>query len=68
VIDEGASARLSNLVVDLGLLAWIKVTWLKELECTKIWQLLRRKGFVLRMLGCLPMSVCWKVKDYERRS
>jgi hypothetical protein len=32
VVDEGASARLSNLVVGLGLL----VTWLEDPECTKI--------------------------------
>ena len=46
VIDEGASTRLSNLVVGLGLL----VAWLEDLECTKIRQLLRHKDFVLRML------------------
>ena len=48
VIDEGASARLSNLVIGLGLL----VTRLKDSECTKIKQLLRHKGFALKMLGC----------------
>ena len=59
VIDESMSARLSSLVVGLGLLA----TWLKNPECTKIRQLLRHKGFALRMLGCwvahpFQMSVC----------
>jgi hypothetical protein len=36
VINEGASARMSNLVVGLGLLAWIKAARLEDLECTKI--------------------------------
>jgi hypothetical protein len=35
VIDKGASARLSNLVVGSGLLAWIKAIRLDP-ECTKI--------------------------------
>jgi hypothetical protein len=59
VVDEGVFARLSNLVVGLGLL----VARLEDPKCTKILQLLRHKGFALRMLGCSPMSVCWKVKD-----
>jgi hypothetical protein len=54
VIDEGAFARLSNLVVGLGLLA----ARLEDPKCTKIRQLIRHKGFALRMLGCSPMSVC----------
>ena len=48
VIDDVVSAHLSNLVVGLGLL----VAWLEDHECTKIKQLLRHKGFALRMLGC----------------
>ena len=32
VVNEGASAHLSNLVVGLGLLA----VWLENPECTKI--------------------------------
>ena len=47
-------------MVGLELLAWIKVTWLKDFECTKIRQLLRHKGFALRMVGCWvahPFSV-----------
>jgi hypothetical protein len=52
VIDEGASACLSNLVVELGLL----VARLEDPECTKIRQLLRHKGFALRMMGCSPIS------------
>jgi hypothetical protein len=36
MVDEGAPARLSNLVVELGLLAWIKVVRLEDPECTKI--------------------------------
>jgi hypothetical protein len=59
VINEGASARLSCLVVGLGLLA----ARLEDLACTKIKQLMRHKGFVLRMLDCSPMSVCRNVKD-----
>jgi hypothetical protein len=55
VIDVGASARLSNLVVGSGMLAWIKAAWLEDPECTKISQLLRHKGFVLRMMGCSPI-------------
>jgi hypothetical protein len=68
VVDEGASARLSNLVVGSRLLAWIKIAQLVDPECTKIRQLLRHKGFALRMLTCwvahpFQMSVCRKVKD-----
>ena len=63
VIDEGVSTCLSNLVVGSGLLARIKVAWLEDLECTKIRQLLRHKGFALRLMGCSPMRVCRKVKD-----
>jgi hypothetical protein len=63
VIDEGASAHLSNLVVGSGLLAWMKAIRLEGPECTKIRQLLKHKAFALRMLGCSPMSVCWGVKD-----
>ena len=59
VVDKGASARLSNLVIGLGLL----VARLEEPECTKIRQLLRHKVFALRMLGCSPMSVCQRIKD-----
>ena len=47
VVYEGVSAHLSNLVVGLGLL----VAWLEDAK-TKIKQLLRHKGFPLRMLGC----------------
>ena len=36
VEDEGAFARLSNLVVGAKLLAWINVAQLKDSECTKI--------------------------------
>jgi hypothetical protein len=32
VVDEGAPTRLSNLVVGLGLLAWIKATQLENHE------------------------------------
>jgi hypothetical protein len=39
VIDESASAPLSNLVDELGL----HVAWLEDRECTKIRQLLRHK-------------------------
>ena len=63
VIDEGASTCLSNLIVELGLLAWIKAVRLEDPECTKIRQLLRHKNFILRMVGCSPMSVCQRVKD-----
>jgi hypothetical protein len=63
VIDEGASACLSSLVVGSKLLAWIKATRLEDPKCTKIRKLLRYKDFALRMLGCSPMSVCRKVKD-----
>jgi hypothetical protein len=68
VVDESASAHLSNLVVGSGLLALIKIVQLKDPECTKIRQLLRHKGFALRMLRCwvahpFQMSVCRKVKD-----
>ena len=48
VINDGSSASLSNLVDGLGLLA----TRLENPKCTKIRQLLRHKGFALRMLGC----------------
>jgi hypothetical protein len=63
VIDKGALARLSNLVVGSRLLVWIKAIQLGDSECTKIKQLLRNKAFTLRMLGCSPMSVCQKMKD-----
>ena len=33
VVDEGAPARLSNLVVESGLLAWIKATRLEDPKC-----------------------------------
>jgi hypothetical protein len=36
---------------------------LEDPKFTKIRQLIRHKGFVLRMLGCSPISVCRKVKD-----
>jgi hypothetical protein len=52
VVDESAFARLSNLVVGSGLLTWIKIAQLEDPECTKIRQLLRHKGFALRMLRC----------------
>ena len=39
VINEGAFARLSNLVVGSGLLAWIKATRLEDFECTRTRQL-----------------------------
>jgi hypothetical protein len=38
------------------LLAWIKGTRLEGPECTKTKQLLRHKGFALRMMGCSPIS------------
>jgi hypothetical protein len=63
VVDEGEPAHLSNFVVESGLLAWIKATRLEDSECTKIKQLLRHKGFTLRLMGCSPMSVCRRVKD-----
>jgi hypothetical protein len=63
VVDEGEPAHLSNLVVESGLLAWIKAAQLEGPECTKIRQLLRHKDFALRMLGCSPMSLCRRVKD-----
>jgi hypothetical protein len=68
VVDEGASACLSNLVVGSGLLAWIKTAQLEDPECTKIRQLLRHKGFSIRMLRCwvahpFQISVCRKVND-----
>jgi hypothetical protein len=63
VIDDGTYARLFNLVVESGLLAWIKDAWLEDPVCTKIKHLLRHKGFALRMMDCSPMSVCWRVKD-----
>jgi hypothetical protein len=59
VVDEGVFARLSNLVVGLRLLT----TRLEDPECTKIRQLLRHKGFALRLMICLSMSVCRRVKD-----
>jgi hypothetical protein len=58
VIDEGASARLSNLVVGSGLLAWIKAARLEGPKCNKFRQLLRHKDFALRIFGCSSMSVC----------
>jgi hypothetical protein len=36
VVDESTPARLSNLVVESRLLAWIKVARLEDPECTKI--------------------------------
>ena len=63
MVDEGVPARLFNLVVELGLLAWIKATQLKDTKCTKIKQLLKHKGFALTMMDCSPMSVCWRVMD-----
>jgi hypothetical protein len=57
VIDEGAPALLSNLVVVLGLLSWIKAARLEDSKCTKIRQLLRHRGFALRMMGYSSMSV-----------
>ena len=54
VVDEGVTARLSNLVVGSGLLAWIKAAQFEGPKCTKIRQLLRRKDFALRMLGANP--------------
>ena len=64
MVDEAALARLSNLVVGLGSL----VAQLENPECTKIRQLLRHKGFALRMLRCwvahpFQMSVCQGMKD-----
>jgi hypothetical protein len=59
VIDEDVSARLSNLVVGLGLLT----ARLEGPKCNKFRQLLRHKAFALRMLGCSPMIVCQRVKD-----
>jgi hypothetical protein len=59
VVDEGVFARLSNLVVGLRLLT----TRLEDPECTKIRQLLRHKGFALRLMICLSMSVYRRVKD-----
>jgi hypothetical protein len=56
VVNDGASARLSNLVVELRLLAWIKPARLEGPECTKIRQLLRHKGFALRIMGCSAIS------------
>jgi hypothetical protein len=57
VVNEGVPARLSNLVVGSRLLAWIKAARLEDSDCTKIRQLLRHKGFALRLMGCLHMSV-----------
>ena len=37
------------------LFAWIKAARLEDPECTKIRQLLRHKGFALRMMGCSPI-------------
>jgi hypothetical protein len=56
VVDTGASACLSNLVVGSGLLAWIRATRFEDPECTKIRLFLRHKGFALRMMGCSPIS------------
>jgi hypothetical protein len=64
VVDEGASACLSNLVVGLGLLA----AWLEDPKCTKIRQLLRHKGFALRMLGCSPILDEFVSKDEGLRN
>jgi hypothetical protein len=36
VVAESTPARLSNLVVESRLLAWIKAVGLEDLECTKI--------------------------------
>jgi hypothetical protein len=44
------------MVVGSRLLTWIKAARLEDPECTKIKQLLRHKGFALRMMGCLPIS------------
>jgi hypothetical protein len=66
VINKAVSACLSSLVVGSGFLAWIKTTQLEDPECTKIRQLLRHKGFALRMMGCSPISdecVCQRMKD-----
>jgi hypothetical protein len=63
VVDESTSARLTNLVDGLGLLASIKLARLEDPKCAKIKQLLRHKDFALKMLGCSPRSVCRKVKD-----
>ena len=63
VVDEDAFARLSHLVVGSRLPAWIKVTRLEGPKCTKIRQLLRHKGFTLKMIGCSSMSVCQRVQD-----
>jgi hypothetical protein len=64
VIDEGAFARLSNLVVGLGLLA----ARLEDPECTKIRQLLRHRGFAIRMMGCSPISDKYVPKDEGLRN
>ena len=56
MVDEGAPACVSDLVVELEFLARIKVAQLEDLEYTKINQLLRHKGFALRMRGCSPIS------------
>ena len=32
MVDEGVLTRLSNLMVELGLVAWIKVARLEDLE------------------------------------
>ena len=58
MVDEGVPECLSNLVVESGLLAWIKAAQLEDPECTKIRKLLRHMGLALRMMGCSPMSVC----------
>ena len=49
VVDKGASAHLSNLVIGLGLL----VTQLKDSKCTKIRQLLRHKDVGLLTHECV---------------
>ena len=49
VVDKGASARLSNLVIGLGLL----VAQLKDSKYTKIRQLLRHKDVGLLTHECV---------------
>jgi hypothetical protein len=63
MVDKGAFVRLSNLVVESGLLACIKAVQLEGPKCTKIRQLLRHKAFALRMMGCSSLSMCRRVKD-----
>ena len=50
MVDKGVSACLSNFGLRL------LVTRLKNPECTKIKQLIRHKGFAIRLLGCSPIS------------